>query len=289
MVIIESGGRRVVVDDGHGALILSIEDVDGTELLAGGNPPIPALRPLRDLAATGYRGWIDCFPSIEPEADSTNGRGELQLAGHGELWWRSWKVDHSSEHEVGLSCRLEELGVVYTRRVSLGTEALVVSSTISNRADVPVNYVWASHPLLAADDSTWMELADSEVTRWPQVDDEGERLDAVWPADSARRHWTDLPTGTAVKVFMPWPAEGVTFSTGGRDRHLAFRIEGEHRAPYLGLWINRGGFPSDSPLYHFAIEPTVGSTDSLRTSVEHGTAGVLAGGASVSLEVVLTF
>jgi hypothetical protein len=39
--------------------ITSVEDRDGFEFLATGNPPVPALVASGNLAATGYQGWID--------------------------------------------------------------------------------------------------------------------------------------------------------------------------------------------------------------------------------------
>jgi galactose mutarotase-like enzyme len=195
------------------------------------------------------------------------------------------------EHpEAVLSCWIDSIEVAFTRRVALGDDSLLVTSTVTNRSAAPIPYVWASHPLFAADDSTWVDLHDdAHVFRWPDDGAGRSPLASVWPSRAPRRRWADVPVGTAVKVFRPWPADGVTFSAGGKARSLQFRVSGEEQAPYLGLWVNQRGFPDDEPLTHLAIEPTIGSTDSLSTSMERGTAGALAAGASVHFEVTLVF
>jgi hypothetical protein len=290
MLTIDFSGRSVRIDEAGGARISSVEDRDGFQFLAPGNPPVPALVKRGDLAATGYQGWIDCFPTIEPESFRTEGRDDVELTGHGLLWPRPWTVDARTDRDAVLRCSIEALDVTCTRRVTLTERSLVVASEFRNRSSEPLNYVWASHPLLAADDSTWIELRDlDDVARWPESEGGSIRLDAIWPSDSPRRRWADLPVGTAVKLFLPWPATGVAFSAGGRPRHVDFRVSGDGVSPHLGLWLNREGFPADSPLSHFAIEPTIGSTDSRAVSMERGTAGVIAAGAAVRLEVTLTF
>jgi galactose mutarotase-like enzyme len=180
--------------------------------------------------------------------------------------------------------------VACTRRVTLNEDSLVVASGLCNESEAPLNYVWASHPLFAAEDSTWIELHHvGDVGRWPENDDATVTVDSLWPSDSPRRRWEDLPRGTAAKLFLPWPSGGLAFSAGGKARRLGFEAFGEEARPHLGLWLNREGFPADSPLSHFAIEPTIGSTDSRAVSVERSTAGMLAAGAEVRFEVTLTF
>jgi hypothetical protein len=291
MKTITAHGRSAFVDSENGGIINALVDADGSDLMAIGNPPHPELRSRGNLASTGFRGWIDCFPTINPEPDETNGRPSLNLTAHGELWNRSWRLMSHSSNEVSMMCELRDLGVSYCRTIRLTRDSLFSTSKIVNTGPNLLLYVWASHPLLAADSTTWIELNESPFTSWPESDQGDENLDSVWPATVSRRRWVDLPIGFARKLFLPWPEDGVRFSSHGRERHIGFTIVGDSGQvrPHLGLWLNRGGFPVDAPLHHFAIEPTIGDSDSLEASTRRNTAGRLEPESSVEFVVQLDF
>lgn len=280
-----SAGGSVVVDPDHGAAVMSIRAPRGSELMATGLPPRepdPA-----DFLSTGLSGWHDCFPTIAA-GETTVVRGALvPLGDHGDLWHRRWAVEEESPEALRMTCRVPALGVVATRAVSWDGPRLVVASGYRTEADAVIPFVWASHPLFHVDDATWIDLPDSPATRWPRGD-AVERLSDTWPATDDRRLWRDVPGGTAVKLFLPWPGRGIRFSTGGQVWHLDARFEGiDPEAARLGLWINRAGFPQHSPLSHLAIEPTVGSADSLPAAQAEGTAQVLSAGGGFDVAVVL--
>lgn len=287
MIILEANGRVAMVDAEHGGLIWSVQDSNGFDLLAVGQEPDQSLRSTGNLAATGYRGWIDCFPSIDSEPDMSNGRQDIVIPGHGSSWLESWAVTSLTGNELGMSCSLPTFGVECEKNVALGTDSLRVTSSVTNRSEAPINFVWASHPLLAADETTWLELEDTEIQPWPRSVSVPARLGDFWPSASHSRQWSTLPNGTAVKLFLPWPKSGVPFFSGGRPRKLGFTIEGTGFVPLLGLWLNRGGFPNTKPLTHFAIEPTIGDTDSLMESFDRGTSGLLSPNEKVTFVVTL--
>lgn len=286
-----AGGRSVHIDGEYGALIYALLGPDGEDLLAVGNPPRPELRQVGDLGATGFRGWIDCFPTIAPEPDKHNGRPSLNLTAHGELWNTTWQTLESSSAELSMKCDITEIGVTYVRTVRLTQGSMLVSSRVENRGTGVLLFVWASHPLFAVDPEMWIELDDSPFTTWPESELNGERLDDLWPPSGSRRRWIDLPSGFARKLFLPWPEGGVKFHAQGEQRRVDFSVVGDIGPvqPHLGLWLNKGGFPADAPLHHFAIEPTIGDSDSLDASARRNTAGRLEPESTVEFVVQLDF
>jgi hypothetical protein len=151
-----------------------------------------------------------------------------------------------------------------------------------------IPFVLASHPLLACDDSTWMRLP-SMALRWEIEIGLGRRdetLDALWPsASDGRRLWSALPAAIAAKVFMPWPEKGVAFGHAERAWTLDWVSAQEG---WLGLWLNKGAFPWDRPLQHWALEPTVGSSDSLDISRRLGTNRQIEPGEAFEMRLRLT-
>jgi hypothetical protein len=137
----------------------------------------------------------------------------------------------------------------------------------------------------------WIELDDSPFTTWPESEHNEARLDGLWPSPGTRRRWADLPLGFARKLFVPWPEGGVKFHSQGEDRRVDFSVVGDIGPvrPHLGLWLNNGGYPAEAPLHHFAIEPTVGDSDSLDASTRRNTAGRLEPESAVEFVVQLDF
>jgi galactose mutarotase-like enzyme len=58
---------------------------------------------------------------------------------------------------------------------------------------------------------------------------------------------------------------------------IAYQFDPE-LIPYIGLWINQGGWPrnSSAPAYTIALEPCSGAPDSLEKAFELGQAAQLA-------------
>jgi hypothetical protein len=264
----------------HGATITSLH-ITGEELMARGFKPQTVLTRDSGFEDSGLIGWVECFPSIAAQPDP-----DRPIADHGELWFREWAVTGQAPGELRLQCHLPEWDVVASKRVGWSGGALEVSTSLSLAGGESLHYVLASHPLLACDDTMWLRLGDSDV-RWESSSgwsQQPRRLNDAWPADEdGRRWWRDLPEGSFAKVFVPWPETGVTF--GYADGAWTMDWADAPPLAFLGLWLNKLAFPSESPLCHWAPEPTIGSADSLSMAEELGTHGVLQPGDSVTMTV----
>ena len=264
----------------QGARLTSLQ-ITGRELMARGFEPQTALSRDSSFEDSGLIGWVDCFPSIAAQPDP-----ERPIADHGELWFREWKVTGQAPGEVRLECRLSEWDVVARKSIGWSDGALEVSTTLALAAGESMPYVLAAHPLFACDDTMWLRLRDSDV-RWESSagwSDQPLRLNDAWPADEeGRRWWRDLPNRSFAKMFVPWPESGVTF--GYADGTWTMAWPDAPPLAYLGLWLNKWAFPSESPLCHWAPEPTIGSADSLSVAQALGTHGVLQPGDSVTMTV----
>ena len=61
------------------------------------------------------------------------------------------------------------------------------------------------------------------------------------------------------------------------------------RIPYVGLWINEGGWPFDGkPSFNVALEPCTGCPDKLETAVQQGEYASIRGLDEVSWTLEIT-
>ena len=62
------------------------------------------------------------------------------------------------------------------------------------------------------------------------------------------------------------------------------------RLPYIGVWINQGGWPLDgAPCFNVALEPTCGYPDRLDVAHARGAAATVGPGEGQEWDVELTF
>lgn len=278
---------RCSVSPTRGAAILQLTS-DGVELMDPGHLPASSLSRQSSFLDTGLTGWVDCFPSISPEA-AENGALAHPVPDHGDLWWRRWEITDRTAYGVSLQVDAPESGVVAKRSIEWNDRALKVITEISSQSTDPMPFVLASHPLFAVGDGLWVDIPN-DVLRWESSSSWGgdePDLDGLWPPGPDRvRHWPVREKAGCAKVFVPWPQGGVHFGRAGRAWLYDWtdRPEGAN----LGLWLNQGAIPAGQPLDHWAPEPTVGSADSLTVCVEQGTAGLLPSGGHTLMTVVLS-
>ena len=286
-VRIETAAWRAIVLPTLGAKVISlVAQATGEEWLWR--------EPGRSLRAATYgaafsdydiSGWDECFPGIGagpyPEASWT-----ANIPDHGELWTRPWSYEVASD---GLRTFIDGVHFPYSfeRRISATAEgALVLTYTVKNHHAAPMYYVWAAHPLFRV--SPGMALVLPEGTSVVVDFSKHGRLGGllarhVWPTTSdTHGNSVDLSTivgpthDTADKLYAVdmragWSALHDT--TSGDYLALTFDIA---QIPYLGIWINQGGWPLDAPpSFNVALEPCSGYPDQLDIARERGATGVL--------------
>lgn len=275
------GGLTVTVIADHGARISRLTDSRGVQWLAGtGAAELPATTPT--LFANGTRGgWDECLPSVST-CDDPNRPG-VAIADHGDFWARPWTVTQTDDHSVTMSAAIPGHPLRATKTVTLagGAEKLRVDVQLRNHSDHPYAFLYSAHPLWAFTRDAHLDLPGA-----------GEFITAFGPgwSDPKTAYWPNLPTGSGArqdlsdiplrgelinyKVFVRWSGTArLEFPDLGSALLLQQRPD---TAPWLGVCINRGAYPSRAGGDHWiALEPTNAPTDSLVTAVGLGSAQVL--------------
>lgn len=254
---LESATVALAMAPHFGARIITL-----TDKRTGRNWLVPgALDGARDddasYLAPQARGWDECYPTVGRCEAPHWGR---TLRDHGDLWGRPWRCSQSNNTLSATYCGGE---IEFTRHLELNDDNLVGTYEIKNTSNNELPGLWSQHCLLACRPGETLALDGIvALTRGGQNVD----LDDVDGVDFTRVH--DIEKGVALKAY------------GAVESRARIRIAGEgggiefswsaSDAPYLGLWLDYGGWPADAPVHQIAVEPTTSPTDDL--------AGALAGG-----------
>ena len=221
-------------------------------------------------------GWDECFPTVS----ACNGIGvwPAELRDHGDLWGRPW------------SCKVteDEVEAIYTtpvftfiRNVRLKERSLYLAYSAKNNGSESLPYLWSQHCLLktGCQDRISLSGVGKMNTTYCRCDGEDLSLDAFdWPLagsvgpDLQKAH--DESANFALKAYAPIDQEKIIAEVNGPDGGIRFewlQIE----IPFVGLWLDYGGWPPDDPVCQIAIEPTTAPADNLVQAIDKGHAPVL--------------
>jgi hypothetical protein len=236
-------------------------------------------RPGDAFAASTHVGVDECIPTVE--ACTVDGR---RLPDHGEAWARRWTVTAADQ---AIALAVEMPGLHLERTLAATGRGIALDYRLVNRGRRPRPWAWAWHGLLAPRPGDRIVLP-AGVRR---------ALPTVW----------NLPGMAAGSWAWPRPAPGVDLARldlGGSGRYAKCALgplgdgraalvgaDGERLdlawsaevAPWLGLWITRGGYRRQHCL---ALEPATMAADRLDRGLAQ--APVLAPGAAVRWRLELS-
>jgi len=247
-------------------------------------------------------GFDDCFPTVgecpypEPPWEG------VSAPDHGELWSLPWECRRDNEVLLCV-CQGRQFPYRFERRMSLLANGGVrLDYRVHSNSDHPFKCMWSAHPLLAISPGARLVVAQDagldEVTLDWSLD---ARLGAV---------------GTRHPFPVTTDAQGATvdlFSAPPRSDRQAYKLFSDRLrrgecmvvdaaapdallltwpaevVPYLGLWLNYGGIPLESPHYNLAPEPCTAPAERLDTAVARAECTTLAPNGDVTWWMTLAF
>lgn len=258
---LSSAAVQVTLVPDFGARITSLTDLrSGRDWVVPG----PLIGGQSDDATFGgaeSRGWDECFPTVAP---CESAEWKRRLRDHGDIWGRPTQCTQVAD---GIKSTFSGDGFHFQRRLMLQDDVLHITYVCENNGADRFPYMWSQHCLLAtsSDDTLFVTGAQAmDVTavlgqRTPP------QRQFIWPAfDDQRSDLTrieDVEAGWAMKAYAPVGgkvAAGVQGPNGG----IEFEWHGDE-IPFLGLWLDYGGWPAGASQHQIAIEPTTAPTDDL--------------------------
>lgn len=269
VLTLENDALRAKVMPEQGAMVASLVDLErGREWLDQPRSGTARSGTLDSVyGGSEACGWDECFPTVNPVAYPEPPWEGVALTDHGELWPRPWSW---SREDDALVTTIEGARLPYRfqRRLSLEGRSLSAEYELTNPSGSPLFGLWALHPLFRAAAGMRVVLSPgvdavlctySSVERFvPGTEIPWHGLELLAPAEEklALKLWTNrLESGRASLV-----------APDGASVALEWDVS---TLPYLGLWLNEGGWPSgNGERYHVAFEPCAARADDLLTALE---------------------
>ncbi len=239
-------------------------------------------------------GWDDGFPTCDPCE-----YGGESYPGLGELRSLRWQVKDSGADSKKVFVMLSAFGpispVCAEKTVTLlaSSPVLKMRYAITNIGPSPLEFIWGTHPALAADENLFLRIPartgmvgqatdpclgiPGQRYAWPRLET------AVGVTDMSRVR--DITAGIACGHYATdleagWYA--VEDARTGEGFLLHFPLE---RCPYLWMWLVYGGWRGH---HHIILEPWTSYPNKLAEAVQQGTQRRLEPGAQFVVEVAAT-
>jgi galactose mutarotase-like enzyme len=227
-------------------------------------------------------GCDDMLPTIDACTCPGSEYQGARMPDHGEVWGRSWCVniiDDSVKGSVELDC----LPMKFTRTVSFDAEHTVRFDYIAqNLGKTTLRFLWTLHPLnvLRRDTKLMLPKGSRRLLNVQPESAPGLPENEIDFGSSGLSVPYSIGHGHSCKFYVNSPLQTGCAGLYYPQEKLAliYRFD-PVKLPYLGVWINTGGFKNE---VNIAIEPSNGFYDSLERAVSNATAPAILPGDDLS-------
>ncbi len=283
-VQLSNGTIRVVVLPKRGAKIASLALLSGQP---GRARPLEALalassdryqRPVRYgmiFEGEDGTGIDDMFPTILPCTFSDAPWSGVELPDHGEVWALPW------EHTVkghALICSVHGLRLPYSleKTMRLSEKSLQIAYRAVNHAPFTLPFQWAAHAILDVSPGSKLIVPDGMdriINAHPgnRLNEVGREYGFPLPTPDSDFDLSVIPERNQSGAQKYWFADrvpegrcGLFNPRSGLTTTIRFS---KQSLPYLGIWINEGGW---NGYYNVGIEPSTCILDDPLSAAEHG-------------------
>ncbi|MFA5112651.1 MAG: hypothetical protein WC443_14660 [Desulfobaccales bacterium] len=274
----EDGRLAVVVLPERGGKIASIRDLRlNRELLwQYEGATYPEIDPIGSFSAADSSGFDDMFPAILPGSYGSKPWPDLMIPDHGEAWRLPWSL--LSATPAAASLELQGRIFPYSLRKDLrlcadceGRPTLRIDYALENTGSSEFEWIWAAHPLFDMGPKGGFRLKLSEGVRagelrlinaYDSTALPGYGMEYPFPEGAGilpvdRLPPEDRPLALKYWFLQPSCCVGAEMWTGDAEYHLQIAWDTQ-RLPYLGVWINGGGWAGQRNL---ALEPASAPMD----------------------------
>lgn len=241
-------------------------------------------------------GCDEMFPTILRETLEQGNSSLVDLPDHGELWRSEWDILTQCADSIEMRFDGKILPYRFVRNILLSDNSIICRYTVINLSDMDIPALWTPHPLFSflPETEIYIPRECRSIRQAGDSGDLGKYLNRIeWgargqvPEAGNLLQPGTLKEGSAYKFYCSEPlSEGkvqIKDDRGQMTMHYPASI-----LPWLGFWINNGGFGGH---YNIAPEPATAPFDSPSRSEEFGIPAVWKAGEirewelSYSLEV----
>ncbi|SMC78720.1 hypothetical protein [Sporomusa malonica] len=229
-------------------------------------------------------GADEMFPTIDTCLYPYDGYSGKQLPDHGDLWSIPWNVTLVDQRLLS-QVKGRSLPYEFNRTITLEKSSVRLDYRVINTGDKPLYGIWAFHGLVACDERTKIIL--------PETDSIINVHNSTLLGAAGTKHSFPMTTSTngsscridrvkpksandTEKIYVDGRVrQGQAALTLNNNKLCYMLVFPKEKVPYLGIWINQGGFKGE---YNCALEPATGYYDSLEVAHRLNTLELLAPG-----------
>ena len=271
-IAVDSGRLTALFLPQDGGKMASLRTAAGFELLAQApGERYRVLTPEGDYVQAECSGFDDMFPTIDPYTPDRGEYAGIPYPDHGEVCRLPMAADMRGD-ALELRAASRRFPLRFVKRASACPDgAITVEYTLYNDGRESFPYIWAGHCMLAGTDDARVSVpfgATAPIRRMFGPEGPCDRLTGFSPEGATYKfYYTQrVPEGRCV---CRYPSQG---------GELRLTYDGE-RVPYLGIWLNNGGFKN---MYNIALEPCTAPYDRPDAAAKAGAASLLPAAGSVS-------
>lgn len=234
-------------------------------------------------------GADDCFPTVGPCPYPIFPWDAVRVPDHGEVWTLPWEYQ-VKPGQVQMSVRGVRFPYVFERNISFEMLARMdqpyirLSYRVVNESPYDMPFLYAFHPLFKAETRT--KILIPEGTNVVAYSSTGDRLGPPqtlheWPTVTDltlnksydRRALRSSRNKEAEKIFTTRMEQGRCALLYPNGEFIGFLFPAK-KLPFLGLWINEGGWNN---LHHIGLEPSTSQVDRLDVAEGVKACGIVPG------------
>ncbi|HWR43984.1 hypothetical protein [Sporomusa sp.] len=238
-------------------------------------------------------GADEMYPTIDACMYPYHGYSGTQIPDHGDLWSIPWSVTAAGEKLLS-RVQGKSLPYEFNRTITLERSGVRMDYRVINTGDEELYGIWAFHGLAACDENTRIILpetdrvinvhnsamlgpANTEHSFPMTISSKGSNccIDRIKPKSA--KNTEKIYVNGRVKQGQA----ALTLNNNQLRYTLYFPTE---IVPYLGVWINQGGFKDE---YNCALEPATGYYDSLEVAHRLNTLQSIATGAALEWYLII--
>lgn len=221
-------------------------------------------------------GWDEMYPTIDRcKSPYDTLSKKMEMPDHGELWSIPWEFNIIDNVLKG-TVSSPKFNYVFHRDIEIKENTIHVEYEVKNIGKEPLYGIWAFHGLLACDDESRIIIEGAKeiinvhksqvlgdvgkVYTYPTIKDINGNF---YELDKIHHIEANKTEKFYVNNSLEKGEASITLNRNKVKLDLNFP---QDEVPYLGVWINEGGFKNQ---YNCALEPSTGFYDSVEIAKEN--------------------
>jgi galactose mutarotase-like enzyme len=270
-VVLENDDIRVVVIPQSGGKIQSIFDKKENYEHLYQSPNEKYILPYygATFEQCDFSGFDDMFPNILGGYYPHFPWKGTELPDHGEVWTLPFDCTKHNDHVI-LRCSGVKIPYTFEKDITLEGTLIKIKYKVTNHTNFDFKFIWAAHALKNIDEYSEILLPDGIEKIFNTFGGLGvpDVFGTMTDWHNEEIYGKISPPGTCKKYYVYGTLpKGECALYNSRTRRFLKFIYPNEKVPYLGVWINNGGYYGQK---NVAIEPCTGAFDLIDAADRYG-------------------